>query len=100
MMGEKEVQIMGELLLKKRENFAKILWSGIRMMRVCMLVIDLTDANPQALTCREHLRFSIGGCLGMEPVALRNVIRAMQVRAFWLARISVLSFFTGNRPKI
>lgn len=70
------------------------------MTRVCMRVIDLTDANPRVLTCREHLRFSIGGCLGMEPVALRNVIRAMQVRAFWLARISVLSFFTGNRPKI
>lgn len=44
---------------------------------VCVRAIDLIDINTRELAYREHLRFSIGVCLGMELMALRETVRTM-----------------------
>ena len=44
---------------------------------ICLQAIDLIDANTQVSAYREHLRFSIGVCLGMELMALRDAVYAM-----------------------
>ena len=44
---------------------------------VCVRAIDLIDINTRESAYREHLRFSIGVCLGMELMALRETVRTM-----------------------
>ena len=41
---------------------------------ICTQAIDLIDSYTQVLTYQEHLRFSIGVCLGMELMALRDTV--------------------------
>ena len=62
---------------KVRQNFMERYQSD---EEICLQAIDLIDANTQVSAYREHLRFSIGVCLGMELMALRDAVRSEERR--------------------
>ena len=59
---------------KVRQNFMERYQSD---EEICLQAIDLIDTSTQVSAYREHLRFSICVCLGMELMALRDAVYAM-----------------------